>query len=94
MSRSRHPPPEQVTPLFHGGTFFPVVLKEQRFLGHRQPFPHEACYLSAPRQETCLVTGLATARQMGADYPFEDLETRKWFNFYGRTMYGWRFKRA
>ena len=49
MSRSRHPPPEQVTPLLHGGTFLPVVLKEQRFLGHRQPFPHDVCYLSAPR---------------------------------------------
>ena len=45
-------------------------------------------------QETCFVTGLVTARQLGADYPFEDPETRKWFNFYGRTMYGWRFRRV
>ena len=45
-------------------------------------------------QETCLVTGLATARQLGASYPFHDAETRKWFNFYGRMMYGWRFKKA
>ena len=45
-------------------------------------------------QETCFVTGLVTARQLGADYPFRDEETRKWFNFYGRMMYGWRFRKA
>ena len=45
-------------------------------------------------QETCFVTGLVTARQLGADYPFEDNDARKWFNFYGRMMYGWRFRKA
>ena len=34
------------------------------------------------------------ARQMGADYPFGDPEARKWVNFYGRTMYGRRFRKA
>ena len=45
-------------------------------------------------QETCFVTGLAAARQLGADYPFKDPEARKWFNFYGRMMFGWRFRKA
>ena len=45
-------------------------------------------------QETCFVSGLVTARQLGADYPFEDAQARKWFNFYGRVMYGWRFRKA
>ena len=45
-------------------------------------------------QETCFVTGLVAARQLGADYPFDDPEAKKWFNFYGRTMYGWRFRKA
>ncbi len=45
-------------------------------------------------QETCFVTGLLAARQLGADYPFEDPEARRWFNFYGRVMYGWRFRKA
>ena len=45
-------------------------------------------------QETCFVTGLVTARQMGADYPFQDSEARRWFNYYGRMMYGWRFRKA
>ena len=55
MSRERHPPPEQLTPLIHGGTFLPVVLKEQRFLGYRQPFPHDVGYLSAPRARDATV---------------------------------------
>ena len=45
-------------------------------------------------QETCFVSGLVTARQLGAGYPFRDHESRKWFNFYGRMMYGWRFRSA
>ncbi len=45
-------------------------------------------------QETCFVTGLAAARQIGAEYPFHDAEARKWFNFYGRMLYGWRFRKA
>ena len=45
-------------------------------------------------QETCFVSGLVTARQMGAGYPFQDPEARKWFNFYGRVMYGWRARGA
>ena len=46
-------------------------------------------------QETCFVTGLVVARQLGSDYAFkEEDEPRKWFNFYGRIMFGWRFKKA
>ena len=46
-------------------------------------------------QETCFVTGLVTAKQMGADYPFQDLRSPlRWFNYYGRMMYGWRFRKA
>ena len=45
-------------------------------------------------QETCLITGLAAARQLGAAYPFNDPAARRTFNYYGRVMYGWRFKKA
>ena len=45
-------------------------------------------------QETCLVTGLAAAKQIGADYPFEETEARRSFNYYGGILYGWRFKKA
>ena len=44
-------------------------------------------------QEHCLISGLAVARQLGADYPFDDDEARRWFNFYGALM-GRRFRRA
>jgi hypothetical protein len=45
-------------------------------------------------QETCFVTGLAAARQLGADYPFEEPATRRSFNYYGSIMYGSGFRRA
>ena len=43
-------------------------------------------------QETCFVTGLAAAKQIGADYPLEDPEAKRSFNYYGGILYGWRFK--
>ncbi len=45
-------------------------------------------------QETCLVSGIAAARQLGADYPFEDPEARRSFNHYGKILHGWRFRKA
>ena len=65
-----------------------------RFIQGRRRSWHCGAHTLINSQETCFVTGLVTARQLGADYPFDDEEARKWFNFYGRMMYGWRFKRA
>jgi len=45
-------------------------------------------------QEHCLISGLAVARQLGADYPFDDEEARRWFNFYGRMVMGRAFREA
>ncbi len=45
-------------------------------------------------QETCLITGLAIARQLGADYPFTDPEAKRWFNHYASLMFGSRLRRA
>ena len=45
-------------------------------------------------QETCFVSGLAAARQIGADYPFDDETARRWFNYYGGVLYGSRFRKA
>ncbi|MFI1401138.1 FAD-dependent oxidoreductase [Streptomyces sp. NPDC020681] len=46
-------------------------------------------------QEHCFISGLAVARQLGADYPFPDNdEARKWFNFHGRIAHGVLFRRA
>ena len=65
-----------------------------RFIQGRRRTWHCGAHTLVNSQETCFVTGLVTARQMGADYPFQDAQARKWFNFYGRTMYGWRFRKA
>jgi predicted NAD/FAD-binding protein len=43
-------------------------------------------------QEHGLISGLAAARQLGADYPFEDAGARPWFNFWGRSMFGCKFR--
>ena len=45
-------------------------------------------------QETCFVTGLAAATQLGADYPFDDAEARRSFNHYGSILHGSRFRKV
>ena len=44
--------------------------------------------------ETCFVTGLAAARQIGAGYHFDDPEAKRWFNYYGSLLYGSRFRKV
>ena len=65
-----------------------------RFVQGRRRTWHCGAHTLINSQETCFVTGLVTARQLGADYPFKDPEARKWFNFYGRLMYGLRLRKA
>ena len=65
-----------------------------RFVQGKRRSWHCGAHTLINAQETCFVTGLVTARQLGADYPFEDAEARKWFNFYGRMMYGWRLRKV
>ena len=65
-----------------------------RFIQGRQRTWHCGAHTLINSQETCLVSGLATARQIGADYPFTDDEARRWFNYYGSVMYGRAFRRA
>ena len=63
-----------------------------RFVQGKRRTWHCGAHTLINSQETCFVSGLVTARQLGADYPFRDPEAKKWFNFYGRVMYGWRFR--
>ena len=65
-----------------------------RFIQGKRRTWHCGAHTLVNSQETCLVTGLAAAKQIGADYPFEDLEARRSFNYYGGILYGWRFKKA
>ncbi|MDE2943192.1 MAG: FAD-dependent oxidoreductase [Gemmatimonadota bacterium] len=65
-----------------------------RFIQGKRRSWHCGAHTLINSQETAFVTGLAAARQIGADYPFEDAEARKMFNYYGRILYGWRFRKA
>ena len=65
-----------------------------RFIQGKKRTWHCGAHTLVNSQETCFVSGLATARQMGADYPFDDAEARRVFNYYGSIMYGWRFRKA
>ena len=65
-----------------------------RFVQGKRRTWHCGAHTLIHSQEICFVSGLVAARQIGADYPFQDSEAKKWFNFYGRTMYGLRFRKA
>ena len=65
-----------------------------RFIQGKRRTWHCGAHTLINSQETCFITGLAAARQMGADYPFDDPAARRSFNYYGSIMYGWRFKKA
>ena len=65
-----------------------------RFIQGRKRTWHCGAHTLVNSQETCFVSGLATAIQIGADYPFDDSEAKRWFNYYGGIMYGWGFRKA
>ena len=65
-----------------------------RFVQGRRRTWHCGAHTLINSQETCFITGLAAARQIGADYPFEDPEARQVFNYYGSILYGSRFRKA
>ena len=65
-----------------------------RFIQGRRRTWYAGAHTLVNSQETCFVTGLAAARQLGADYPFEDAEARRMFNYYGSILYGCRFRKA
>ena len=55
---------------------------------------HCGAHVLINSQEAGFATGLAAARQMGANYPFDDPEARNMFNYYGSILYGLRFRKA
>ena len=65
-----------------------------RLLQGRRRTWHCGAHTLINSQETCFVTGLAAATQLGADYPFDDAEARRSFNHYGSILHGWRFRKA
>ncbi len=65
-----------------------------RFIQGRRRTWHCGAHTLVNSQETCFITGLAAARQLGADYAFDDEAARRSFNHYGSILYGRRFKKA
>ena len=65
-----------------------------RWIQGRRRTWHCGAHTLINSQETCFVTGLAAATQIGADYPFDDVEARRTFNHYGGLLHGWRFRKA
>ena len=80
--------------IVHDVRHITVLIPLFRLLQGRRRTWHCGAHTLVNSQETCFVSGLVTARQLGAEYPFRDAEARNWFNFYGRMMYGWRFRKA
>ncbi len=70
--------------IVHDVRHITTLLPMFRFIQGKRRTWHCGAHTLINSQETCFVTGLAAARQLGADYPFDDPEARKWFNFYGR----------
>ncbi|MDE2718221.1 MAG: FAD-dependent oxidoreductase [Chloroflexota bacterium] len=65
-----------------------------RFIQGKRRTWHCGAHTLVNSQETCFVSGLAAARQLGADYPFDDPAARRSFNYYGSIMHGPRFRKA
>ena len=80
--------------IVHNVRHVALLVQLFRLVQGRRRTRHCGAHTLINSQETCFVSGLAAARQLGADYPFQDAEARKWFNFYGRMLYGWRFRKA
>ena len=65
-----------------------------RFIQGRRRSWHCGAHTLVNSQETCFVSGLAAATQLGADYPFDNEKARRTFNHYGSILHGWRFRKA
>ena len=70
-----------------------LLVRLFRFIQGKRRSWHCGAHTLVNSQETCFVSGLATAKLLGAQYPFDDPAARKWFNFYGKMMYGLRFRK-
>ena len=80
--------------IIHDVRHIAVLVSLFRFIQGKRRTWHCGAHTLVNSQETCFVTGLAAARQLGADYPFDDEEARQVFNYYGSIMYGRRFRKV
>ncbi len=80
--------------IVHDVRYVALLVHLFRFIQGKKRTWHCGAHTLINSQETCFVSGLAIARQMGADYPFDDPDARRSFNYYGSIMYGGRFRKA
>ena len=80
--------------IVHDVRHMAVLVNLFRFIQGRRRTWHCGAHTLINSQETCFVTGLAAATQIGADYPFDDPAAKRSFNFYGSILYGSRFRKV
>ena len=80
--------------IVHDVRHMAVLVSLFRFIQGRRRTWHCGAHTLINSQETCFVTGLAAATQLGADYPFDDPAAKRSFNFYGSILYGSRFRKV
>ena len=73
---------------------FALTVNSFRFVQGKRRTWHCGAHTLINSQETCLVTGLAAARQIGADYHLDDPEAKRLFNYYGSILHGRRFRKV
>ena len=80
--------------IVHDVRHMAVLVNLFRFIQGRRRTWHCGAHTLINSQETCFVTGLAAATQLGADYPFDDPAAKRSFNFYGSILHGSRFRKV
>ena len=80
--------------IVHDVRHMAVLVNLFRFIQGKRRTWHCGAHTLINSQETCFVTGLAAATQIGADYPFDDPAAKRSFNFYGSILYGSRFRKV
>ncbi len=80
--------------IVHDVRHMAVLVNLFRFIQGRRRTWHCGAHTLINSQETCFVTGLAAATQLGADYPFGDPAAKRSFNFYGSILHGSRFRKV
>ena len=80
--------------IIHDVRHVALIVNLFRFIQGKRRTWHCGAHTLVNSQETCFVTGLSVARQLGADYPFEDPAAKRSLNYYGSILYGSRFRKA
>lgn len=73
----------------HDVFHFTVLMNAFQLIQGRQHTWYCGAHTVINSQEHGFISGLAVARQLGAEYPFrDDAGAAEWFGFWGRTMFG------